>query len=63
MTHKQFYRVKQIAQMLSVNKSTIYKWIEEGKFPEGVRVSPNLRVWDKTDVDKYLDQFFKGEKA
>ena len=44
---------KQVAEYLHVNRSTVSRWIVEGKFPQGKEVC-GVRRWDLATVRKYV---------
>jgi len=37
-----------------MGKSTVLSWEANNKFPRAVRLSINLRVWLKSDVDEWM---------
>lgn len=50
-----FYRVKQLAEMFSVSKSSIWGWVKKGSFPQPIKLSNNITVWSSIDVTKWLE--------
>ena len=50
-----FYRVKQLAEMLSVSKSSIWGWVKTGKFPQPIKLTKNVTVWNSVDVINWLE--------
>jgi excisionase family DNA binding protein len=47
------YTTKQVADMLSIDKSTLLRWIRQEKIPDVVhRDGRNWRVWLQEDVDR-----------
>ena len=60
-----FLRIKQIVApgCVPVSKSTIYRWIKEGRFPAPVRLQKgkerkrgDASVWRVSDVEKWLKE-------
>ena len=54
-------RAKEVAQYLAIAKRTLYKWIEQGNFPKGKKISERVTVWELATIDKFLDEKL-GEK-
>jgi prophage regulatory protein len=46
--------VKDIIAMLKVSKSTIYKWIKDGKFPKPLKFGRNSR-WTEEMIKEFID--------
>ena len=53
---KEFLRLKDIQQITSLSKSTIYRLISEGSFPKQVKVGKRAVVWVRSDVSNWMDQ-------
>jgi len=49
-------RMKQLANYTSLSRAYIYQKINEGEFPSGHMISQGIRVWQKSEVDKWLDE-------
>ena len=49
-------RMKQLASYTSLSRAYIYQKINEGEFPPGHMISQGIRVWQKSEVDKWLDE-------
>lgn len=47
-------RASQVLERLSISKSTLERWIHEGKFPAGVKLSRQITVWPKPVVDEWI---------
>ena len=43
-----------IPGLIPVSKSTFDRWVSTGKFPPGVLVSPQIRVWRQEEVVQWL---------
>lgn len=56
---RQFYRFKQLAPFVgSVSKSTIYRWIREGKFPAPDKLGGDfIACWS----DEKIEAWQRGE--
>ena len=49
------YRLGDLVKELRVGKSTIYLWVQQGKFPAGRKVSPRIRLWSEDELKEWLD--------
>jgi prophage regulatory protein len=61
---KQMLRVSEIADWLNVSKTTIYKWVKDGNFPEPIILGEGDRSaasrWLKEEVDLWLQSRPRG---
>ena len=53
---EKFIRLPQVLALTGVSKSTIWKWIGEGKFPQRIKISHRVSVWKQTDVDNWIQE-------
>ena len=40
----------QVAERLTISKSTVWRWKDEGKLPKAVRIGPNVTRWRLSDI-------------
>lgn len=58
-----FYTINEVADMLRMNRKTLYNWEAAGKIPKARRhPMNNYRVYTKEDVDKIKKIIAKGLK-
>ena len=50
----QFYRVNEVAKMLSVSRASIYNWCNQGNFPKPIKISDSVTVWRSTDIEIWV---------
>ena len=50
------YRFKHLQQKLNISRSTIWRWVREGKFPPPIQLGPNVSAWRETDIQHWLDR-------
>lgn len=53
-------RMRQLTEYCSLSKAYIYMKINEGTFPPGNMISRGIRVWEKLEVDAWLDDKIGG---
>jgi prophage regulatory protein len=49
-------RPKELANMLSISISTLYKMQDEGQLPPKIKVSNNAVGWLRADIEEWLSQ-------
>ena len=52
----QLLRMTAVTKMVGLSRSTIYKLIERGRFPAGVRIGVRARGWRMGDVVTWLER-------
>lgn len=52
---KRFYRINELAVMLSVSKSTIWNWVKKGSFPQAFKLAENTTAWRSVDIEKWIE--------
>ena len=51
-------RAPQILERLSISRSTLHRWVREGRFPPPVQLGPNVSCWRASTVEAWLDEKF-----
>ncbi len=51
LENKQFYRPNDITAAYGISRTTIFRWIKEGKLPEPKRLTARMVGWDKATLD------------
>ena len=49
------YRENDVMQLISVSRSTLWRWCRVGLFPKPIRLGPNSIRWKRAEVDTWLD--------
>ena len=50
-------RISELAQILSVSRSTIYRWLQEkSEFPKPVQLSKRIIAWKMEEIDEWLSK-------
>lgn len=39
-----------------VHRNTLYRWVEEGKFPRFHRLSERVVAWRRSDLDRWIKE-------
>ena len=48
-----FIRMRGLLARIPVSKSTIWTWVQEGKFPAPFKLSDRITVWRAADVARW----------
>ena len=48
-----FLRLRDLVDRLGVSRSTIYKWVEEGRFPKSVSLGGRAVAWRRLHVEEW----------
>jgi prophage regulatory protein len=59
---KRYLRLPQVLERIPVSKSTWWKGVKDGIFPESIKLSPRTTVWLESDIDAVGD-FRDTEKS
>lgn len=46
--------ISELVNKVSLGRSTIYRLIDEGKFPKPFQLVPNRNAWIEEDIDRWL---------
>lgn len=49
-----FIRPKEVQSVYGISKSTAYRLMSKGIFPQLVTLSPRCKGWRKSDLDSYF---------
>ena len=49
-------RMKQLISYTSLSRAYLYQKVAEGELHEGYQISPGVRAWEKSEIDKWLDK-------
>ncbi|MCW8450615.1 helix-turn-helix transcriptional regulator [Legionella quinlivanii] len=49
-------RLKHILQLIDVSKSTWWKGVKDGRFPQPVRFGSRLTMWHVEDIKRLIEQ-------
>ena len=51
---RQYIRAQELAAMLAVHRTTLWRWVRDGHLPRPVKLGPNTVAWESTQVDAWL---------
>lgn len=47
--------LNEVAAMVTVSRSTLWRWIKQGIFPTPIKLGPRRIAWRRSDVNAWLD--------
>jgi predicted DNA-binding transcriptional regulator AlpA len=53
---KRMMRMKHMVEYTSMSRAYLYQKIAEGELHKGYPISQGVRAWEKSEVDKWLDE-------
>ena len=54
LSNRRIIRPSEIQGIYGISRSTVYRQIQQNKFPARVQLSPNCVGWNKEDLDKHF---------
>ena len=48
-------RLPEVRDITGVSRSSIYKWMDEGKFPPSRQLGERAIAWDSREIAKWVD--------
>jgi prophage regulatory protein len=48
-------RIREVCDLTSLAKSTIWLWVSQDRFPKPISLSPSIKVWRQSDIDSWVD--------
>ncbi len=52
----QILRVNEVAKKIGMSRASIYRLLQEGNFPEQIRISHRAVGWAEEDIDNFLEK-------
>ena len=49
-------RAKDAAAFLALGESTFWKWVKDGRLPQGIRLSARATIWRIADLEAFIEQ-------
>lgn len=51
---EELYRVREMKALLKVSRTTLYRWVRDGKLAPPLQLSPNVIAWRRSAVVEFL---------
>ena len=56
MMEDRYIRIKELAAMLGIAKSTIYRLVKENKFPKQIKLTERTSVWRLSVINAWVKE-------
>ena len=56
MIEDRYIRIKELAIMLSIGRSTIYKLMKKNQFPQQIKLSERTVVWRLSVINEWIEE-------
>lgn len=54
MQEDRYIRIKELATILGIGKSTIYRLVKDGKFPKQIKLTERTAVWKLSAINSWI---------
>jgi len=51
---ERFLRLREVLHRTGLGRSTVYRWMDEGRFPRSVRLGGRSVAWIEHEIDEWL---------
>jgi len=51
---QQIIRPSELARRLSVDRSTLWRWVKNRTLPPPINISPQVKGWRQSDIERWL---------
>jgi prophage regulatory protein len=58
-----FLRLNQVVEKTGMSRSTVYLYLNQGRFPKPVQISERLVAWVESEVDAWMQERIAARKA
>lgn len=52
---EKLYRLKDVIELIGVPKSSIYRWVNQGTFPKGIKLGKSIIAWSESELKEWLE--------
>ena len=56
MTEEIFLTLKEVMEITTIGRSTIYYWMPKGLFPRPINIGPRKVAWLQSDIDDWMEE-------
>jgi predicted DNA-binding transcriptional regulator AlpA len=56
MTISEFIPKKEVARILGISVSTVFRWSNDGDLPQPVRLGPNKTMYVRSEIDAFKEK-------
>jgi len=52
---RELLRDKEVAEMLTIGRSTVWLYVKQGKLPKPIKMSERVSVWRVSDIRAFIN--------
>ena len=56
--HDTLLTIEDVIEILNVSRSTIYRWLKNGDFPQQHNIGPNTIRWRLSEIEEWQEKVF-----
>ena len=56
-------RIKQILEIVPLGKSTVWKMVAEGNFPQPIKLTERCTAWRESEVQQWMEELITNQVA
>jgi len=49
-------RLSEVIERVGLSRSTIYMYMQEGKFPKNIQLGPRAVAWNSEEIDNWIQE-------
>jgi excisionase family DNA binding protein len=61
MNEESMLSVQDVASLLNIGETTVYRWERDGKIPKKIKISHKKVVWLRDDLLKWINRLNKNK--
>jgi len=54
------YSVDEVITYTHISRTTLWRWVRDGRFPDPIRLGPRRRVWRESDLQEWMNGLERG---
>lgn len=54
MIQERLMRLPEVKNKVALGRSTIWLWMKQGRFPQGIKLSENVRAWRESEINQFI---------
>lgn len=47
---------KYVCEVLGISRTTLWRWLSDGRFPKPMQLGPMRTVWQPCDIDDFIEK-------
>lgn len=60
---RRIMRLKEVIHVCGIGRSTVYSWMNQGKFPKCRRIGGGTVGWDSEEIQQWINRQLDGQEV